>query len=104
MSDPYDLLRRARDFMKEDAQVFDSPIAKAWLRDYQKLPGAKLSKKAVYVLRDPQRRVRGINQDIVEQLLKDGFLQKVSTHAFKYTQWRINKKGREALRLRSDVK
>jgi hypothetical protein len=101
MSDPYDLLRRAEVIIREQS----GPGRLGWLADFKKLPGAKLTKKAVRVLRDPHRRMRGINQDVVEQLLEDGYLREVSNvrrHGT-FTQIRLSQKGREALRLREDV-
>ena len=105
--DPYELLRRARELIKLNV---DNPKHAAWLKDYKELPGAKLTKKAVHVLRDPHRRMRGINQDIVDELLKDGYLRTVRqmrTHGGRrpthFKQLRISKKGLAALQLRSDV-
>lgn len=108
MVDPYEMLRRARGILEKRARQ-KIPEAMAWMQEYKKLAGARLTHKEVRVLRDPHRRMRGMNQDIVAKLLTGGYLQKVRqmrgnapriTH---FTQLRINKKGNEALRLREDV-
>lgn len=108
-ADPYDLLARAAEIIEKSyPQAKDGP-REQWLRDYKKLPGAKLSRKAVLVLRDPFRRIRQ-NLKTVDKLVEDGFLQKVSmirnggtSKITRFTQIRVSKLGREALRLRKDV-
>ena len=100
LSDSYDLLRRARVLIEHNKHDSEHAV---WLADFKNLPGAKLPKTAVRILRDPHRRLRGIGQEVVMMLLKKGYLQKVITHAGRNVQLRRNQKGREALQLRSDV-
>ena len=113
MSDPYDLLRRAKAMLDNPDHNNDKFVrcgvllVEQWLADFKKLPGAKLSKKEVRVLQDPRKRMRDINKDIVVKLAEGDYLQKVrqmrSHGSGAFVQLRISKKGHEALRLRSDV-
>lgn len=102
MSDPYDLLRRAKDIIEGHAL---GGAEKVWLRDYRKLPGAKLPGTKIRMLRNPHRRCEH-NEDIVAGLLDQGYLMEVRNmrRGSVFTQVRLSQKGREALRLREDVK
>jgi hypothetical protein len=102
MADPYELLREARSLIQ---RYSDDPAHYEWLKDYDKLPGAKLKKTALKVLKHPSLRCKH-NQLIVEHLLKEGYLKKVQMmrgspgHARSYTVVRRSEKGRLALLLR----
>ena len=103
MADPYDLLRRARDIIIS-ANGHEDEIGQAWLKDYKKLPGAKLPKTQVHVLRNPHRRIME-KPAAIEKLIEVGYLQTVH-HISKgrlYDAIRLTKEGQEALRLRQDV-
>ena len=103
MADPYDLLRRARDIIIS-ANGHEDEIGQAWLKDYKKLPGAKLPKTQVHVLRNPHRRIME-KPTAIENLVESGYLQTIHhiSRGRRYDAIRLTKEGREALRLRQDV-
>ena len=104
MTDPYDLLRRAKATFEE----YDLENSNEWLADFDQLPGATLSRHEVRVLRDPALRCLH-NKEVVTKLLGLGLLFKVQRMAGNYpnrkfiTTIRRNQEGKEALRLRADV-
>lgn len=103
-SDPYDLLRRAKELLMLNPH---RGTHEQWLKDFQQLPGAKLSQKAVRLLRNPHRKHVPNTADDIERLLKQGFLMEVSCIGgpeSRWTQTRVSPKGRKALHLREDVK
>lgn len=105
--DPYDLLRRAKAIIEATFPQAKGGPREQWLKDFKKLPGAKLSHKAVRTLRNPHRRHVPHTADNIQRLLKQGFLMEVSCIGGPKSQWtqtRLSPKGREALRLREDVK
>jgi len=100
MSDPYDLLRRARELIKRNEHNSENA---AWLKDFKELPGAKLTKRAVHVLRDPHRLMRqNGTETLIEKLIDDSYLKIVFTHAGRCAQTRLSAQGRAALRLREE--
>ncbi len=107
-ADPYDLLRRAEEIIRKSYPQGHGGPRERWLADFKKLPGSKLSKKVVRVLRDPHRRLRAA-QEVVASLIEEGYLMVVRQmrgapgRVQSYKQVRVSRKGREALRLREDV-
>jgi len=106
VSDPYELLRRAREFFT--SKVVDIPEAAQWLKEYDKLPGAELDVRHLRVLKHASLRCKH-SEKIVERLLEERYLKKVSVmrgwpgHASSHIVIRRSEKGRLALLLRSDV-
>lgn len=106
MTDPYELLRSARDIIAKRAAAH-IPEAVQWMKDYKKLPGAKLSKRDIRILRNPHRRHVPGTQRSVARLRVEGYLVAVSCIGgpeSRWTQVRLSPMGREALRLRENVK
>ncbi len=98
-TDPYELLRRAKGML--DLRHEDHA---RWLRDFKLLPGARLRKTQVLVLRNPQRRITE-HEATIQDLLEREYLQTINhigRHG-SYTAIRLTRKGREALRLRENV-
>ncbi len=105
MNDPYDLLRRARAIIERNKH---NSVEAQWLKDYKALPGAKLNRKQLAVLRNQFRRYNANEgtTNIIDRLLAQGYLTKVEhiNRRGRYHAIRLSPTGREALRLREDVK
>jgi hypothetical protein len=107
VTDPYDLIRDALPVMRRLAKKGDKD-AKAWVKAYRKLPGADLTKRQVEVLRF--RDLRPHDRRATEVLKKRGYLEGHRKMVGLYksrrleTVWRRGEKGREALRLRNEMR
>ena len=98
MSDAYDLLWEAQQLIARH----DDDQARDWLRRFRQLPGVRLTRKAVTVLRHGQQRAHRANAELVQQLLETGYLEKIQNmrRGKSFEQTRLSLQGREALRLR----
>lgn len=104
-ADPYELLRRAKAIIERNKHRSENA---QWLKDFKNLPGAKLNRKQLKVLRNQYRRYNADEEirAITDRLLAQGYLTKVehTNHRGTYYSIRLSRpKGGEALRLREDV-
>ena len=99
MSDPYDLLRRARAILSE----YDIPEGEVWLRDYNRLPGARLTKREVRALCASPCKMQKMDPVIMEKLHSAEYVCRVPAHwRPEGFEWQRNRKGQEARRLQRD--